>query len=338
MMVVAGFALLLRYPVEAAAAVRDGLRVSGSSVIPALFPFFVLTKFLLNLKAPSAPPRWLDRLMRRCFGVSGACGTALALSFLGGYPVGAATVVSLYESGALEKSEAERALRFCNNSGPAFFVGVVGGVVLQDVRLGLLCYAAHILAALCCGLFFAGAKTRLHAIRRVQPSRIPAGKAFLDAISASCAALLQISGLILFFSVVSALLDCCGLTAMLLRLPLPGSEAERRALLCGILEMSGGVVSLTGTTHAAELAAFLLGWGGLCVHLQAASLWHPAGLHPRYYSGAKLLHGLLSALLLRLFLAPTAALAALAAGTAAICIFFPLFRQKWAGNLTSSAV
>mgnify|MGYP007069437717 CR=1 FL=1 len=54
--------------------------------------------------------RLLEGLMRPLFHVSGACASAFALGFIGGYPVGAKTAISLYENGMCTKTEAERLL------------------------------------------------------------------------------------------------------------------------------------------------------------------------------------------------------------------------------------
>ena len=146
----------------------------------------------------------------------------------------------------------------------------------------------------------------------------------------SCAALLQVSGLIVFFSSMLAVLRAAGLTALL-----PNRLAE--ALACGALELSSGILLLSG--HGAEAAcALLMGWGGLCVHFQAMSLWQTAGLRPHGYFSAKLLHGLLSAVLALACFAPCPA-ALLSAGALTACaLLAPLLRKIRAGNLRHAAV
>jgi hypothetical protein len=92
---------LLFFPDLATAGAMEALRVCGSAVIPALFPFFLLSRLLASyLPVPKRGPSYLP---------------ALLMSFLGGYPVGISTVVSLYEGGQISKSEAQKALRICNN-------------------------------------------------------------------------------------------------------------------------------------------------------------------------------------------------------------------------------
>ena len=151
-----------------------------------------------------------------------------------------------------------------------------------------------------------------------------------EAVQGSCAALLQVSGLIVFFSSILAVLRAAGLTALL-----PNRLAE--ALACGALELSSGILLLSG--HGAEAAcALLMGWGGLCVHFQAMSLWQAAGLRPHGYFSAKLLHGLLSAVLALACFAPSPA-ALLSAGALPACaLLAPLLRKIRAGNLRRAAV
>ncbi len=139
---------------------------------------------------------------------------ALLTGLLGGYPAGAAAVTELYRAGALSKAEAERALCFCNNSGPGFFAGLIGAAVLGDVRRGLILYGLHALSALLTGLLLPGSATpaALRTARREKPvlsSLLP------EAVQGSCAALLQVSGLIVFFSSMLAVLRAAGLTALL---------------------------------------------------------------------------------------------------------------------------
>lgn len=116
---------LLLAPQAAASGALQGLRACGTRVIPALLPFFVVSRMLTALPLPT-PGRRADRLFHALFGVRAACLPALLTGLLGGYPAGAAAVTELYRAGALSKAEAERALCFCNNSGPGFFAGLIG--------------------------------------------------------------------------------------------------------------------------------------------------------------------------------------------------------------------
>ena len=72
--------LLLRQAETAAQAVRDGVQLCLTSVIPALFPFFAVSSLLVALGAAEAAGRVLAHPFRRLFRCGGAgrlsCGGA----------------------------------------------------------------------------------------------------------------------------------------------------------------------------------------------------------------------------------------------------------------------
>lgn len=118
----AGLALLIATaglvaaPGEAIAGAKDGLVLCFNVIVPSLFPFFVLSSLVVDLGLAAYLGRALEGLMRPLFRVSGSCAAAVALGFIGGYPVGARTALQLYQQGLCSKPEAERLLAFCNNS------------------------------------------------------------------------------------------------------------------------------------------------------------------------------------------------------------------------------
>ncbi len=280
---------LLLFPAEAADGAAQALRLCATSVIPALFPYMVLCRLLsARSRLPAGLTQRLSGPMQRLFGVGGNVLSPLLLSYLGGYPIGVVSVCAQYRAGLLQRGEVERALRFCNNSGPAFFLGILGGQIFRDRRAGLLLYCIHILSGLLVGMATALPADDSNAIPPVSAQQRPGfGSALLSAIEESCAALLQICGLVLSFRVLLRLGAAVGLLSAL--------PSAAQAVLIGSLELTSGLLSLAPTRSAFVLAAFLMGWGGLCVQMQASSIYRPLGLHPRGCLLCKLLHGLLSA-------------------------------------------
>lgn len=321
-----GFALLcatlalMLYPRESMAAAREGLLLCYNVIIPSLFPFFVLSALVVDLGLAGHLGRALEGVMRPLFNVPGACAPAFALGFVGGYPVGAKTAIELYQKGMCTKTEAERLLSFCNNSGPAFILGVVGAGVFASSRVGVLLYLAHAAASLCVGGMFRFYKSGKKGNGERRPSpRFEAQRftsALTGAIKNSFLSTLNICAFVVFFTVVIRLLFLSGvlpgLAAALGRLlaPLGFDQAWAEWLLTGVIEISSGVWTLSGagrTAGSLSLAAFMLGWAGLSVHCQVLSFIGGSGLSVRTYLCGKLLHGGISAvfvaLLSRFFLA-----------------------------------
>ena len=308
---------LMFWPQEAMEAAREGLRLCYNVILPSLFPFFVLSALVVDLGLAGYIGRALEGLMRPLFRVPGACASAFVLGFVGGYPVGARTALSLYQKGMCTKTEAERLLAFCNNSGPAFILGVVGAGVFASSRVGVLLYLAHAAASVCVGLlfrFYRGEEGRREgrAAPTFQAERFTT--AFTGAIKNSFLSALNICAFVVFFTVVIKLLFLSGVLPGLagvlgtLFSPLGFSTRWAERLLTGLIELTSGVWTLTGAgtmSGRLSMAAFLLGWAGLSVHCQVLSFLGGSGLSVKTYIGGKLLHGGLSALftaaLLRVF-------------------------------------
>ncbi len=300
---------LILWPAQTSQAVREGLELCGNVIIPALFPFFLLSSLVVELSLSRYLGRILAPVMVPLFRVNGTCATALALGAVGGYPVGARTAIQLYKDGQCSKTEAERLLAFCNNCGPAFILGVVGSGVFGDRRAGLLLYAAHLLASVLVGFLFRFYKPNERPNRActdpAQFQTVRFSAAFTHAVAGSLQSCLNISAFILCFSVILKLLALSGLLdlgASLLSTLLAPFGLDRiwaQRLITGLLELSSGVSSLADGSAAGRLsmAAFMLGWAGISVHCQVLVFLGDSGLSMGTYVAGKLLHGGLSALI-----------------------------------------
>ena len=254
------FAALVLCSAQAAAGARQALGVCAATLIPSLLPFFVLANLLSALGLSQVLGGLFGGVMERLFRVSPAGAQAFFLGLCGGYPLGASVVAGLRRDGQVSRTEAERLLAFCNNSGPAFILGAAGGV-FRSPAAGLVLYIAHILAAVTVGVLSRrGAEPTPDRSRPVPASVPPFARALTDAVSRAVAATLSVCGYVTLFGALLALAE-----PYLALPPLAG------ALVRGFLELGGGISSMAGLAptpvHLAA-AALLLGWGGLSVHCQ----------------------------------------------------------------------
>ncbi len=140
--------LVLAVPEAATRGFAGGTALCLQSVLPALFPFFVVCELL----TAAPPPAVLLRPMQRVLGLESAeTARALLLSWVGGYAVCARLAGQLYGAGRITRRDAAllQVLGCC--SGPGFVIGCVGGALLGNVRLGVVLYAAQIGANLGAG-------------------------------------------------------------------------------------------------------------------------------------------------------------------------------------------
>lgn len=272
--------LLLWRSAVAAEAVRRGLTLCARSVIPALFPYFVVSGLFISLGFADGVGRRLEPLTLRLFGVGGAGASAFFLGLLGGYPVGGRTVGQLYRAGRLSKDEAEQLLAFCNNAGPSFILGVVGVGCFGSLRTGVYLYLVHAFSAVLVGILFrkkapvSGQKVRYSAaFEPIAP--------FVRAVGEAAEGMVRLCGFVVFFLVILALItDLTGLN---------------HPVLLGLAELTTGVTALEGRPGDLVWAAALLGWGGLSVHGQTAAVLSDTDLGLGRYFLGKILQAIFSA-------------------------------------------
>lgn len=310
LMILFAAAGLLIAPKTTSEAAREGLYICIDVLIPSLFPFFVVSTLAIEMGLARVIGRAADRFMRPLFNVGGACAAAVAMGFLGGYPVGAKCALSLYEKKLCSKEETERLLAFCNNSGPAFILGAAGVGILGSSSAGWLLYLTHTAASLTVGFLFRFYKRKTPATPQGYDggsSVVSLPDAFVRSVRTSFSSVFYISSFVIFFTVVIRLLFTGGilpvaadfLSRLFTPLGLTGQTAQN--LLTGLIELTSGLFSLQGGATARlagkmAMAAFMLGWAGLSVHCQVLSFIGQSGLSARTYIAGKLLHGCISAI------------------------------------------
>ena len=303
--VLCGFLLcgagLLCYSKAVSAAMTQALALCVQVLLPSLFPFFVLSSMVISTGVIQRLSTRLEKPFQWLFGLPGSFGAALLLGAAGGYPVGAKTIATLYQQGQCSKRDAEKALRFCNNAGPAFLISAVGASLLQDPHAGLNLYAVHVLSALIIGFIYRKNTdhVKYHGITADHMRSTATISLFLRAVTDAFSSFLNVSAFVLIFSVISTMLQQLPLIDSLHCLP--GGGILWYGLLAGFLELTSGVACLTqgGLPPSIMLPAlsFVCGWGGCSVQFQTISLLHDAGLSCRQYLKSKLLQGILAALI-----------------------------------------
>ena len=285
---------LLCFPAECSQAARDALALCLQTVLPSLFPFFVLSSLVVSSEAAEALSRLLSGAMGPLFGVSGNGACALTLGLLGGYPVGARTAAELYRGGAVSRDEAERLLGFCNNSGPGFFLGICGGAVFHSARTGVYLYLIHTVSAVLTGILL---RRRGPIPRDGRAEHAVQGMtSFPDAVRDSFLSVWSVCGFVVLFAVLLRLVT--------LLLPTGAADATWYPALLGFTELTNGVLALKPTRDGFVLCAVITSFGSLSVHAQTRSVTEEAGLSLRWHRRGKLLQSFLAGIL-ALLLSPS---------------------------------
>lgn len=302
---IAFLALLCRYSADCADAVRTAIELCLRSAVPSLFPFFAASSLAVSCGMAQSLGNILSPLMQRVFHLPGCGAAALVLGFLGGYPAGARMAAELWRSGICSKSEAEALLSVCNNTGPAFLIGMCGGGLFHSLRAGLFLYAVHICSALLAAVLFRPKVCPSTANKHAPTEDIPFFRCLTQSVLSAGRSCLMVAAFILFFSVILCLLRLTGMLPALCHIvspllcPLGLSVDGTHALLTGCAELTQGLAGMTASagTTAARLTAvsFLCAFGGASVLFQSAAA--AEGLRISRCIRGKCLHAVLAALL-----------------------------------------
>ena len=268
-----GFLVLIFDSRTALAGARSGMELCLKTVIPSLFPFFVLSILMTDTLAKDNVSRqngWSKRL-----GLPAAAEPLLVPAFLGGYPVGAECVGQLYQIRQLSKETAEGFLSFCSNAGPSFLFGIVSAF-FPDIRMVWALWGIHIVGA----LLTAWTVRLPQAMPSNRPSDISNDRQ--SVLSKAIRAMVFVCAWIILFRTGIGFLH----KWILWRL-----SAPVQVLVTGLLELANGCTGLASVEDLSVrfvLCSCMLAFGGICVILQTSSV--TAGLSLRYYFQGKLLH------------------------------------------------
>ena len=251
-----GMLILILDGKTALAGAQEGIGLCLKTVIPSLFPFFILSN-ILNTALTGSRFSVLHPLTK-IFPVPDGCEALLISSFLGGYPTGAQSIVQAYNTGLISKQDAERLLAYGNLSGPSFIFGVTSHFFPEQWMVWAL-WGIHILSAVVTAQFV-GIPYSSCSVKKMQSTA--SGTSLKNALSA----MELVCGWVVFFRSIIHVLK---------RWILCFFPEKYMILTVGILELTNGCCELSGFTGIEErfiVCSSLLAFGGVCVFLQTAAV------------------------------------------------------------------
>ena len=265
----------------AAQAAAAGVEACIRTVIPALFPFFLLSGYLTG----SLGSGNLSGIVARIFHVPKNCGGILLAGLLGGYPLGAKLASQSCHNGMISRKQADRLLMFCSQAGPSFLFGIAAAQ-LNGGASGWTLWGIQLLSA--------WLVSRLFPIQfQSAPIQQKANKTD-DPMRSSLIAMASVCGWVVIFNVVICFLNRWFLWFL---------PETAQVLICGMLELTNGCLLLSSLANQQQrflLAVMMLNFGGLCVIMQTASV--AQGLDLKRYIYGKVLQTLFSVLLALAFM------------------------------------
>ena len=270
-----------------------GTELCLNALLPSIFPFLLLSEFIAHCGAGEIIFKPFGFIVHHLFRLNKSLTSAVVLSFIGGYPVGARQISFLLSNKVINKSEAERAICFCFNAGPAFAVSAVGVRIFGSIKVGIILFLSLALASIAVG--FISSLGHKASKERHRIKSLPLSNCFTESVWSSAKIIANLSAFVICFSALIALFKeqltgICG------------------AVIIGALEVTNSLPFLSGIYGAFAIftAVCLLSFGGLSVHVQVFSILSEHNLSFKKFYVSRILHAGISLLictaLFRLFL------------------------------------
>lgn len=262
----------------AALAARESLELCARTLVPNLFPLFVVSAMLVpGLRGLRVP------LLSRLLGIPSGSEGIWILGLCGGFPVGAACAAQAVQSGSLSKPDAQRMLGLCSLCGPAFLFGVLPQFLTMPEVLAL--FVLQMETSLILAAFWPGASGESLSPSSETVTLPEAVRRAVDSMLSVC-----------------AWVTLAGVAAGLLRRWLfPLLPEHAGVVLTGLLELTNGIFALPEENRFLLCTLFVC-FGGISVLLQIGGLAGPAGLRMGTCILQKGAHAIIGAALAAIYL------------------------------------
>ncbi len=236
--------------------IANGLELGGRVLIPAIFPYLVISGVLVK----TGTLQGISKILRMG-NLSKNARELLIPSLFCGYPTGARLSAFAYDNGSITKQEFTLLFLFSNIPGFGFAVSYLGGI-FGGVTSGILIYLSFLLASLSL-IWYSARKLPTDNLKCLwkwkeakEQKEQNISDALVESVSESAQTMVTLLFFVCFFS---------SLIELLKQLPFPKNFFPIGA---SFLEITTGL-SLLSQSYPIEVSVFFCGFSGLSVMFQS---------------------------------------------------------------------
>lgn len=270
---------------------NEGIMLWANNLLPALLPFFILTKLLMEIDILEPATRFLAPIMRKLFNTSSSSSYLFFIAILSGYPVGSKIASDAYLSSKISYTELHRLITFTSVSGPLFIVGTVGVNMLTNSILGYIILFSHIASSIINGICFRNYTPKKQYEIKAESNKLKSKNILTTAVKSSIDAILLIGGLVCIFYVAMDALS---------------NIATLHPILQGIIEITKGCYEISLSNMDLKLKAVLctgiITFGGFCIHSQSMYFLKECNVSYKFFFLQKITQTIFAILICSIFL------------------------------------
>jgi len=234
------------------------------NLIPALFPFFIISDILINYNITNYIPKFVKNFCKYIFNITDNMLTILILSMISGFPSNARNTRILFDNADISLDEANHILIFSHFANPIFILTTIAVFFFHNNKVGIILIISHYASNFILGFIFRNKFS--HGDNLVLEGKITYdfGNIFISSIKKAIDTILMICGIIVVFSMLSGII-----------INTFNFNSYNEMIIKGMFEITIGVQALSNLSismiYKATLASCILAFGGISVHVQVLS-------------------------------------------------------------------
>lgn len=302
-MLIFGISLLIIFPSLSISSFYQGLQIWATKVLPALLPFFILTKLLSYTNALKSLGNVFTPITSKFYGVGGISGYIYIMSIISGYPVGAKLTSDLYKGGVITSGQAQTITSFASTSGPLFILGTVAIGMYNNSAIGFVIIISHIFGAILNGFLYKNKEK----ISTCNFSQKESKNILNETMTSSIMSIMIVGGFIAIFYMFLQIILSLNIFSPILNIAkiIGIDEGLSKGMIAGFFEVTTGCLILSKYSISYKLLAilstFLISFGGLSIHAQAYTFLHDFNMPYKKFFLQKLTHAIFSTVIAIIF-------------------------------------
>lgn len=288
------FILIFIYSKDVAESITFSVSIWKDNLLPSLFPFFLISELLIEYGFIEFISYLFGKSMVSLFSLPKEASYAFFISLFSGFPSGSKYVKDLLDRNLITENDANYLIMFTHYSNPLFIISTIGIFLLNNVKLGYIILLSHILSNILVAFIFRKKKKVTYKKESLSEiiNKISEKKkkkvitTLVDAIWKSFTVLVNMLGIIMFFLIITTLIDNIFKLSFF-----------PKAIISGFLEMTQGVKYISQSTLSPNLKAAIIGaiisFSGLSVHFQVKSIIDNSKIKYKNFLKARIIQSIL---------------------------------------------
>ncbi len=255
------------------------------NLIPSIFPFLLLSNLLIIYGFVDFIAKIFGPITSKIFNLPKKASFCIIGSIFTGFPTGTKYIKDLLENKDISVNDANHLITFTSYSNPIFVINVIGEGLLNNKQIGINIFTIHLLTGLLVGIIFRNNKELKMSNNIVKENNNIFITNLINSINDSFHLLVNILGIIIFFSIIIEIIDTFFKESIFLY------------IIKGLLEITSSIINISKSNYELKIKASLIGafisFNGFSVHFQIKSIIEGTQIQYRKYLIARILHSLL---------------------------------------------